>query len=241
MALVSKQSPLFFCCLRQWKKEGGSRGEKGREAEIHLPHRAITVRAMQISCVLAPLGQGVRAPLSYDTIDKKPKAQPSGYVRGGVSRLGEPQNEGRKEQNIASTLAHIGLSPEVCVKTANVHDTSWDGAGRQTRLLFPEVATLTHCTFPWNFRRKGGKNVNMYSKLASNFGSDRRRITAGNHREIETMWGQDGEQLYYPARLLAAHTGLTDPVHLCNRSFTGCLTHVGFRRTFPHFALNGRH
>lgn len=34
--LVSKQSPLFFCRLHQWKKEGGSRSEGG----IHLPHRA---------------------------------------------------------------------------------------------------------------------------------------------------------------------------------------------------------
>lgn len=32
--LVSKQSPLFFCQLHQWEKEGGSRRERRREKHI---------------------------------------------------------------------------------------------------------------------------------------------------------------------------------------------------------------
>lgn len=97
--LVSKQSPLFFCRLHQWKEEGGSR-EGGRNTSAP---QSYTVGTGLMSCVLEPLGLGVWAPLSYNTVDKKPRAQPSGNLRGGVSRPGG-QERGKEGQNISGTL-----------------------------------------------------------------------------------------------------------------------------------------
>lgn len=53
-------------------------------------------------CVLGLLGLGVWAPLSYNKIDKKPRAQPSGNLRGRVSRP-RGQEGGKEGQNISGT------------------------------------------------------------------------------------------------------------------------------------------
>lgn len=87
--LVSEQTPLFFYLLHQWKEEGRSRREGGRITSAWQCH---TVDTGLMSLVLRPLGLGVWAPLSYNKVDKKPRAQPSGNLRGGVSRP-----EGKRE------------------------------------------------------------------------------------------------------------------------------------------------
>lgn len=102
--LVSKQSPLFFCLLHQWKREEGGEGggrlqeQRGREKRICSTELHRSTRLM--SCVLGPQGLGVWAPLSYNTVDKKPRALPSGNLRGGVSRPGgkELRREGQNTQ-----------------------------------------------------------------------------------------------------------------------------------------------
>lgn len=119
---------LFFCCLRQTnssllspnnrlfssacctnesgKKGGRKRGgrggglqeQRGREKRICSTELHRSTRLM--SCVLGPQGLGVWAPLSYNTVDKKPRALPSGNLRGGVSRPGgkELRREGQNTQ-----------------------------------------------------------------------------------------------------------------------------------------------
>lgn len=121
--LVSKQSPLFFCQLHQWKKEGGSKGEGGRAKSAP---QSYTVRTRLMSCVLGPLGLGVWAPLSYNTVDKKPRAQPSGNLRGGVSRPRgqERRKEGQNLRYVGPTLAHICLNASVCLKRTSLYDKS---------------------------------------------------------------------------------------------------------------------
>ena len=98
--LVSEQSPLFFCPMHQWKQEGGSRSEGGRNTSAP---QSYTVGIGLTSRVLGPLGLGVWAPLSYNTVDKKPRDQPSGNLRGGVSRPGG-LDRGKEGQNFSGTL-----------------------------------------------------------------------------------------------------------------------------------------
>lgn len=97
--LVRKQSPLFFCLIDQWKEEGGSRTEGGRNTSAW---QYYTVGTWLMCCVLGLLGLGVWAPLSYNKIDKKPRAQPSGNLRGRVSRPGG-QESGKEGQNSSGT------------------------------------------------------------------------------------------------------------------------------------------
>lgn len=97
--LVPKQSPLFFRLLHQWKVEGGSRREGGR---ITSAWQYYTVGTGLMSCVLGPVGLGVWAPISYNRVDKEPKAQPSGNLRGGLSRPGW-EDSGKEGQNISGT------------------------------------------------------------------------------------------------------------------------------------------
>ena len=61
-----------------------------------------------MSCVFGPLGLGVWAPLSYNKVDKKPRAQPLGNLRGRVSRPGG-KREGRTKHLscVAPTLAYM--------------------------------------------------------------------------------------------------------------------------------------
>lgn len=64
--------------------------------------QSCTVGTMLMSRVLGPLGLGVWALLSYNTVYKKPRARPSGNLRGGVSRpVGQERR--KAEQNISGT------------------------------------------------------------------------------------------------------------------------------------------
>lgn len=83
--------------------EEGGRVQENREGGRNTSApQSYTVESMLMSCVLGPLGLGVWAPLSYNTVDKKLRDQPSGNRRGGVSRpVGQERGKG---QNIAGTL-----------------------------------------------------------------------------------------------------------------------------------------
>lgn len=101
-SLLSLNNHLFSSasCTSERKREGPGEREGGRNTSAP---QSYTVGTTLMSCVLGPLGLGVWAPLSYNTVDKKPRAQPSGNLRGGVSRPGG-QERGREGQNISGTL-----------------------------------------------------------------------------------------------------------------------------------------
>lgn len=103
--LVSEQTPLFFYLRHQWKEEGGSSGEGGRITSAWQCH---TVDTGFMSLVCGPLGLGVWAPLSYNKVDKKPRAQPSGNLRGGVSR---PEGKGEGWTKLLRYIAPIRSFP----------------------------------------------------------------------------------------------------------------------------------
>lgn len=93
------QTITSFLLLAAPMKEGGRVQERRNTSA----QQSCTVGTTLTSCVLGPLGLGVWAPLSYNTVDKKPRAQPSGNLRGGVSRPGG-QERGKEGQNISGTL-----------------------------------------------------------------------------------------------------------------------------------------
>lgn len=109
--LVSKQLALFFCHLHQWEKESwwwvGTGGvfwaRLARREKYICPTELHCRDYANVPCAKGPPGLGVWAQLSYNTVYKKPRAQPSGNLRGGVSR---PVGQGRRkaEQNISGTL-----------------------------------------------------------------------------------------------------------------------------------------
>jgi len=109
-SLLSPNNHLFSSayCTNERRREGP--GE--REGELHLPDSARLYGTGLMYCVLGPLGLGVWAPLSYDKIDKKPRAQPSGNLRGGISRPGAEDRE-KDRQNISGTLHSLW---PICVR-----------------------------------------------------------------------------------------------------------------------------
>lgn len=108
-SLSSPNNRLFSSAYHTSERRREAPGERegGRITSAWQCH---TVGTGLMSCVFGPLGLGVQAPLSYNKVDKNPRAQPSGNLRGrgayaGAGRLCE--GETKQLRYLATSMTWI--------------------------------------------------------------------------------------------------------------------------------------
>lgn len=130
-------------CTSKWRRESPEETERVREGGRNTPASQIyPVRTCE-----RPVWSGHRdwaswSSRSYNTVDKKPRAQPSGNPRGEASRAGKNQAAAKHLRYITPVLAHIPLKTSVLTfqPEENVFlrfwDSQWTSSSKEWKQLW---------------------------------------------------------------------------------------------------------